>query len=146
MSFEHHWCTVWANALQFGLDQLLEAPHQNWFPSSTGTYWTHNVVQLVVTYLQLAVLATEATVWVRSEEHFIKIYLLFTVVSTIGLAAVHLVLRYTYTFWEQVSTQSRISTECSSTGPWSRCLHLLGPRRIVPGQEQIWRTIHQWGG
>ena len=94
-----------ANALQFGLDQLLEAPPTpklisfiHWY------YWTHNVVQLVVTYLAISWLATEASLSSLSpyEEHFIKIYLLFTVVSTIGLAAVgSLVLLHqsvTYTF------------------------------------------------
>ena len=39
-----------ANALQFGLDQLLEAPTPKLIAFIHWYYWTHNVVQLVVMY------------------------------------------------------------------------------------------------
>ena len=40
-----------ANAIQFGLDQLLEAPTPKLIAFIHWYYWTHNVVQLVVMYL-----------------------------------------------------------------------------------------------
>ena len=40
-----------ANALQFGLDQLLEAPTPKLISFIHWYYWTHNVVQLVAMYL-----------------------------------------------------------------------------------------------
>ena len=40
-----------ANALQFGLDQLLEAPTLKLISFIHWYYWTHNVVQLVAMYL-----------------------------------------------------------------------------------------------
>ena len=41
-----------ANAIQFGLDQLLEAPTPKLIAFIHWYYWTHNAVQLVVTYLE----------------------------------------------------------------------------------------------
>ena len=40
-----------ANAIQFGLDQLLEAPTPKLIAFIHWYYWTHNAVQLVATYL-----------------------------------------------------------------------------------------------
>ena len=40
-----------ANALQFGLDQLLEAPTPKLIAFIHWYYWTHNAVQLVVMYI-----------------------------------------------------------------------------------------------
>ena len=40
-----------ANALQFGLDQLLEAPTPKLIAFIHWYYWTHNAVQLVAIYL-----------------------------------------------------------------------------------------------
>ena len=40
-----------ANAIQFGLDQLLEAPTPKLIAFIHWYYWTHNAVQLVVAYL-----------------------------------------------------------------------------------------------
>ena len=42
-----------ANALQFGLDQLLEAPTPKLIAFIHWYYWTHNVVKLVVMYLTI---------------------------------------------------------------------------------------------
>ena len=42
-----------ANALQFGLDQLLEAPTPKLIAFIHWYYWTHNVVQLVAMYLTI---------------------------------------------------------------------------------------------
>ena len=40
-----------ANAIQFGMDQLLEAPTPKLIAFIHWYYWTHNVVQLVVMYI-----------------------------------------------------------------------------------------------
>ena len=40
-----------ANAIQFGLDQLLEAPTPKLIAFIHWYYWTHNVVQLVAMYI-----------------------------------------------------------------------------------------------
>ena len=42
-----------ANAIQFGLDQLLEAPTPKLIAFIHWYYWTHNAVQLISTYLQI---------------------------------------------------------------------------------------------
>ena len=42
-----------ASAIQFGLDQLLEAPTPKLIAFIHWYYWTHNVVQLVVMYLTI---------------------------------------------------------------------------------------------
>ena len=42
-----------ANAIQFGLDQLLEAPTPKLIAFIHWYYWTHNAVQLVVMYLTI---------------------------------------------------------------------------------------------
>ena len=48
-----------ANALQFGLDQLLEAPTPKLIAFIHWYYWTHNAVQLVAMYLTIGWIATE---------------------------------------------------------------------------------------
>ena len=50
-----------ANALQFGLDQLLEAPTPKLIAFIHWYYWTHNAVQLVAMSLAVAWLTTEAS-------------------------------------------------------------------------------------
>ena len=47
-----------ANALQFGLDQLLEAPTQKLIAFIHGYYWTQNAVQLVAMYLTIGWIVT----------------------------------------------------------------------------------------
>ena len=42
-----------ANALQFGLDQLLEAPTPKLIAFIHWYYWTHNAVQLVAMYITI---------------------------------------------------------------------------------------------
>ena len=79
-----------ANALQFGLDQLLEAPTPKLIAFIHWYYWTHNVVQLVVTYLAIGWTAMEKTLRAssRHEAHIIKNILITVVGLTLGLAAV----------------------------------------------------------
>ena len=79
-----------ANALQFGLDQLLEAPTPKLISFIHWYYWTHNVVQLVAMYLTVGWITTEARVTLLSqyEAHFIENSLRFTFVAILGLAAV----------------------------------------------------------
>ena len=62
-----------ANAIQFGLDQLLEAPTPKLIAFIHWYYWTQNVVQLVVMYLTVGRLAIEAseTLFSPYEAHFI---------------------------------------------------------------------------
>ena len=81
-----------ANAIQFGLDQLLEAPTPKLIAFIHWYYWTHNVVQLVVMYLTVG-WTSNRTQAIKSsfspyEAHLIKDSLIFTVVAILGLAAV----------------------------------------------------------
>ena len=79
-----------ANALQFGLDQLQEAPTPKLIAFIHWYYWTHNVVQLVVMYLTvgLLVMDTNLNPFPRSEGKVIKGSLVVTFVAILGLAAV----------------------------------------------------------
>ena len=76
-----------ANAIQFGLDQLLEAPTPKLIAFIHWYYWTHNVMQLVAMYLTAGWTASETSLS-QYEAHFIQNSLLFTVVAILGLAAV----------------------------------------------------------
>ena len=79
-----------ANALQFGLDQLLEAPTPKLIAFIHWYYWTHNVVKLVVMYLSIGWLIIEASLKTlpRYEAQVTRDTLFFTAVAIIGLAAV----------------------------------------------------------
>ena len=79
-----------ANALQFGLDQLLEAPTPKLIAFIHWYYWTHNVVQLVAMYIKIGWKTIEASLNSLSshEKHFIQNSLLFTFVAILGLAAI----------------------------------------------------------
>ena len=72
-----------ANCIQFGLDQLLEAPTPKLIAFIHWYYWTHNAVQLVVTYLIIVV---------EPEQYLlhgvIKKYLTILILSILGLAPV----------------------------------------------------------
>ena len=79
-----------ANAIQFGLDQLLEAPTPKLIAFIHWYYWTHNVVQLVVMYLIIGWKALEASLYSLQshyEEHFIQNIFLFTMLVIIFLVA-----------------------------------------------------------
>ena len=75
-----------ANALQFGLDQLLEAPTPKLIAFIHWYYWTHNVVQLVVMFITVGMLSQ--TLFSPQEENFIRSALPLTVLAMLGLAAV----------------------------------------------------------
>ena len=79
-----------ANAIQFGLDQLLEARTPKLIAFIHWYYWTHNVVQLVAMYFTIGWKTIEAFLSSLSscEAHFIKNSLIFTAVAILGLAAV----------------------------------------------------------
>ena len=79
-----------ANAFQFGLDQLLEAPTPKLIAFIHWYYWIHNVVQLVAMCFSVGWLATEASQILFSphKENVIETTLLFTFVAILGLAAV----------------------------------------------------------
>ena len=79
-----------ANALQFGLDQLLEAPTPKLIAFIHWYYWTHNVVQLVTMYLIFGLIATEKTVNQLQpfEAQVIGDSVLSLLVAILGLAAV----------------------------------------------------------
>ena len=79
-----------ANALQFGLDQLLEAPTPKLIAFIHWYYWTHNVVQLVVMYLTIGCTAIDTRLkpFSHYEAQPIRDSLLFTFVAILGLAAV----------------------------------------------------------
>ena len=80
-----------ANALQFGLDQLLEAPTPKLIAFIHWYYWTHNAVQLVVMYLTVgwtAIAVSLHSIPAQYEAHFIQTSLFFTGVAILGLAVV----------------------------------------------------------
>ena len=79
-----------ANALQFGLDQLLEAPTPKLIAFIHWYYWTHNAVQLVAIYLMTSCLVIDSSKnhLPRHEGHIIMNALVFTAVAILGLAAV----------------------------------------------------------
>ena len=79
-----------ANALQFGLDQLLEAPTLKLIAFIHWYYWTHNVVQLVAMYLTIGWTAidTRLNPFSHYEARAIRDGIFFTVVAILGLAAV----------------------------------------------------------
>ena len=79
-----------ASAIQFGLDQLLEAPTPKLIAFIHWYYWTHNVVQLVVMYLTIGwkTIARSLNSLPSYEAHLIQESLIFTGVAILGLAAV----------------------------------------------------------
>ena len=79
-----------ANALQFGLDQLIEAPTPKLIAFIHWYYWTHNVVQLVAMYITIGWTAIDTRLkpFSQYEARAIRDSLLFTVVVILGLAAV----------------------------------------------------------
>ena len=79
-----------ANAIQFGLDQLLEAPTPKLIAFIHWYYWTHKAVQLVAMYLTIGWIAIEAILnsLLSYKAHLIKDTLLFTVVAILCLAVV----------------------------------------------------------
>ena len=79
-----------ANALQFGLDQLLEAPTPKLIAFIHWYYWTHNVVKLVAMYITIGWTAIDTRLkpFPQYEARAIRDSLLITVVAILGLAAV----------------------------------------------------------
>ena len=79
-----------ANAIQFGLDQLLEAPTQKLIAFIHWYYWTRNAVQLVVMYLTTGwiVIYTSLLSLLPHEAKTIEIALLLVYIAILGLAAV----------------------------------------------------------
>ena len=81
-----------ANAIQFGLDQLLEAPTPKLIAFIHWYYWTHNAVQLVVTYLGIGWKITESYSSINSlplhQSHIMKTTYALAVAAILGLAAV----------------------------------------------------------
>ena len=79
-----------ANAIQFGLDQLLEAPTPKLIAFIHWYYWTHNAVQLVVTYLEICLVANKNNLTSLSsfKSHAILDILAFMFLAILGLAAV----------------------------------------------------------
>ena len=84
-----------ANAIQFGLDQLLEAPTPKLIAFIHWYYWTHNAVQFIATNLTIGSETLKASVNSNLFKHFIKNILLISAAATVCLAAVgSLVLLY----------------------------------------------------
>ena len=79
-----------ANAIQFGLDQLLEAPTPKLIAFIHWYYWTHKVVQLVTAYLKfgLIVLNTKLQSISQFESHVFRAISSFLIAAILGLAAV----------------------------------------------------------
>ena len=84
-----------ANAIQFGLDQLLEAPTPKLIAFIHWYYWTHNTVQFIATNLIIGSETLKASVNSNLYKHFIKNILLISAAATVCLAAISsLVLLY----------------------------------------------------
>ena len=79
-----------ANAIQFGLDQLLEAPTPKLIAFIHWYYWTHNAVQLVVTYLEICLVANKIILASLSKNESRTIIDILDVMffAILGLAAV----------------------------------------------------------
>ena len=79
-----------ANALQFGLDQLLEAPTPKLIAFIHWYYWTHNVVQLVVMYITAGwiLLDTSLNPFSGYKAQAVRDGLHFLLITILGLAAV----------------------------------------------------------
>ena len=80
-----------ANALQFGLDQLLEAPTPKLINFIHWYYWTHNAVQLIAMYLLITGwLVMERSLKALSTfgEQILRYSAFFTAIAILGLAAV----------------------------------------------------------
>ena len=80
-----------ANAIQFGLDQLLEAPTPKLIAFIHWYYWTHNAVQVIVMYFTNGskVIEKETKFLSRYKEHVIRdSAILLPLVAILGLAAV----------------------------------------------------------
>ena len=81
-----------ANAIQFGLDQLLEAPTPKLIAFIHWYYWTHNAVQLVVMYLENGWKMTDThsilTSYSSHKSHIIKDTSALTGAAILGLAAI----------------------------------------------------------
>ena len=84
-----------ANAIQFGLDQLLETPTPKLIAFIHWYYWTHNAVQFIASNLIIGSETLKASVNSNLFKHFIKNILLISAAATVCLAAVSsLVLLY----------------------------------------------------
>ena len=81
-----------ANAIQLGLDQLLEAPTPKLIAFIHWYYWTQNAVQLVVTYLAIGWKTTESYSSLaslpRRQSQFKKNTLALAIAAILGLAAI----------------------------------------------------------
>ena len=81
-----------ANGIQFGLDQLLEAPTPKLIGFIHWYYWTQNAVQLVVMYLTLGWKITlsysSLASLPRRQSHIMKHIPILAVAAILGLAAV----------------------------------------------------------
>ena len=79
-----------ANAIQFGLDQLLEAPTPKLIAFIHWYYWTQNAVQLVVMYLLVGWKPIEAILrsYTSHESRAIRNASTLTIAVVLGLAAV----------------------------------------------------------
>ena len=79
-----------ANAIQFGLDQLLEAPTPKLIAFIHWYYWTQNAVQLTIIYLMAGFPAIEKATKPLSgfEAQFIRTHILITIAVIPGLTTI----------------------------------------------------------
>ena len=79
-----------ANAIQFGLDQLLEAPTPKLIAFIHWYYWTHNAVQLIATYLEICLVSIKSDMasLSRYKSRAILDILAFMFLAILGIAAV----------------------------------------------------------
>ena len=76
-----------ANAIQFGLDQLLEAPTPKLIAFIHWYYWTHKAVQLVVTYLEIGWRVIDTSL-ISFQRHEAENATLLVYIAILSLAAV----------------------------------------------------------
>ena len=79
-----------ANAIQFGLDQLLEAPTPKLIAFIHWYYWTHNAVQLVAIYLAIGwkMITTDFTSLSGYELRAIRSFFILLIIVALVLALV----------------------------------------------------------
>ena len=149
-----------ANAIQFGLDQLLEASTPKLIAFIHWYYWTHNAVQLVVMYLEICLIANKNNLTSLSsfKSHAILDILAFMFFAIFGLAAVgslvllHKSKRQLYILRAglnpfkniykvlQYSWKHKVPQHRSAFTYWEEDI----PRRIDLGKNKYaWRTIYQ---
>ena len=134
-----------ANAIQFGLDQLLEAPTPKLIAFIHWYYWAQRVGQLIIVYLITTVVtvATKLGNTVKLHVYYLLMTILLALITiTIsGALVLYSVSKKHFIFKEQVLTLSKLPTKCSSTLGSTRSLSVAVPS---PTGRRIFHAVLTW--